>query len=67
MFLPPGFKMDYVFDWTILKHQQSVQSSSIPGPLISAGVFPAEKSVAKVSEVALGAKVAYSFFDNYDI
>lgn len=67
MFLPPGFKMDYVFDWTILKHQQSVQSSSIARPLISAGVFPAEKSVAKVSEVALGAKVVYSFFDNYDI
>lgn len=60
--------MDYVFDWTILKHQQPVQSSSIARPLISsAGVLPAEKGVAKVSEVALGAKVAYSFFDNYDI
>lgn len=31
-------------------------------PLISARSFPEEKSVAKVSEVALDAKVAYSDF-----
>jgi hypothetical protein len=41
-------------------------SSRIARPSISVGRFPEEKNVAKVSEVALGAKVAYSDFANYD-
>ncbi|KAJ3671171.1 hypothetical protein LUZ60_008597 [Juncus effusus] len=37
LFIREGFQFDYVFDWTILKYQQSQMSSAPPRPLDSPG------------------------------
>ncbi|KAM4129195.1 hypothetical protein ACJW30_01G003800 [Castanea mollissima] len=85
LFSREGLKMDYVFDWTILKYQQSVlaapparalghvagtstQESHVAanynrqsgGEERSAGRFPEQKSVAKVSAVSKDAKLSSS-------
>jgi casein kinase I family protein HRR25 len=31
LFVREGFQYDYVFDWTILKYQESVQKQGVPG------------------------------------
>ncbi|CAL9123962.1 casein kinase I isoform delta-like [Musa troglodytarum] len=39
LFIHEGFQFDYVFDWTVLKSQQSQNTSAPPRPIIS-GVGP---------------------------
>ncbi|KAM7471835.1 hypothetical protein LguiA_010018 [Lonicera macranthoides] len=60
LFIHEGFQFDYVFDWTILKYQQS-QLSNTPSRLASAGTSsgmpPAVANVNRQSAASLEAKV----------
>jgi serine/threonine protein kinase len=37
LFVREGFQYDYVFDWTILKYQESVQKQGVPGAVEGGG------------------------------
>lgn len=37
-----GFQFDYVFDWTILKYQQSQTAAPPSRPLVSSNVYMVE-------------------------
>jgi casein kinase 1 len=38
-FVAPGFQFDYVFDWTILKYQQSQIATPPARAIVSGGVL----------------------------
>eukprot|EP00475_Leptophrys_vorax_P028129 TRINITY_DN4051_c0_g1_i1.p1 TRINITY_DN4051_c0_g1~~TRINITY_DN4051_c0_g1_i1.p1 ORF type:complete len:438 (-),score=20.98 TRINITY_DN4051_c0_g1_i1:479-1792(-) len=54
LFIREGFQFDYVFDWTILKYQQSQASAAAPQRLLAnAAVAPAPAAAAANAEADL--------------
>lgn len=46
LFIREGFQFDYVFDWTILKYQQTQMANTPPPPIGAAGVGTSSRAAA---------------------